>query len=213
MNPFETFREALDIDVRDRGYTSPETRMLLMALAANFRNPKVLELGTYTGKTAQALAWAGAEVHAVDREPDPVFAELTADLSRVDLIRMDVMEFLAGAQATYDVIFIDLDRTADIRNVCEVAKAVLEPAGIIVVHDVDLYDWWDTLLEVFVPTTWEGIRLPAWPTPGESHHLGVAVFRRREKPWAPARKSARRARKKSKREAGSGAGKPEPSAG
>ena len=111
----------------------------LEALVWAARPQLVLELGTYSGYSALAMAAALPEggrlvtLEIDDKHAD--FAERHIDASpyadRIELRRGPALETLAGLDGPYDLVFIDADKTG-YPDYYEAALAKLSPHGLIV---------------------------------------------------------------------------------
>jgi caffeoyl-CoA O-methyltransferase len=112
---------------------------LLATLVAALRPALVVEVGTYAGTSALAMAGAlppGARIVTLeidDRHAD--FAQRHIDASpyadRIELRRGPALESLAGLDGPFDLVFIDADKTG-YPDYYEAALAKLSPHGLIV---------------------------------------------------------------------------------
>ena len=113
----------------------------LLKLVRLFEPRRVLELGSYRGFVARALAEhmpEGADLVTVDIDPTHGEAyrdmELPVNLDRrVGAISASMFE---GDQGSYDFIFVDADHAyGSVKHDTEVALPLLKPTGVMVWHD------------------------------------------------------------------------------
>jgi caffeoyl-CoA O-methyltransferase len=142
--PWEAWMEALhDEAARELPYPSmlsgPVVGRFLQALVAVGQPRLVVEIGTYAGYSALAMAAALPEggrlvtLEIDDKHAD--FAQRHIDASpyadRIELRRGPALETLAGLDGPYDLVFIDADKTG-YPDYYEAALAKLSPHGLIV---------------------------------------------------------------------------------
>jgi caffeoyl-CoA O-methyltransferase len=126
--------------------SGPVVGRLLETLVFALRPRLVVEIGTYAGYSALAMAGAlppGGRL--VTLELDPVhadFAQRHVDASpyadRIEIVRGPALESLAALDGPYDIVFIDADKTG-YPAYYEAALAKLAPTGLIVA-DNTLHD-------------------------------------------------------------------------
>jgi caffeoyl-CoA O-methyltransferase len=145
--PFAAWMERLhEAAVAELPYPSmlsgPVVGRLLETLVFVARPQLVVEIGTYAGYSALAMAAAlppGGRV--VTLELDDVhadFAQRHVDASpyadRIEIVRGPALESLAQLDGPFDLVFIDADKTG-YPDYYEAALAKLAPAGLIVVDN------------------------------------------------------------------------------
>ena len=142
--PFEDWMEALhDEAARELPYPSmlsgPVVGRFLETLVAIMQPRLVVEIGTYAGYSALAMAAAlpsGGRVVTLEiDETHADFAQRHFDASpygdRIELLRGPALESLEQLDGPYDLVFIDADKTG-YPDYFEATLAKLSPDGLIV---------------------------------------------------------------------------------
>lgn len=150
-----------------RGWLTPQEGRALHRLA---RGRRVLEMGSYCGRSTICLAQSAREVVAVDTFQatglggQDTMTEMTANLDRyrvrhnVRVHRGRFAEVLPTLQARFDLIFIDGSHDADsVRQDIDLALPLLHPQGVLAFHDyADGETSWPDVREVV--DAWRGTR-------------------------------------------------------
>jgi caffeoyl-CoA O-methyltransferase len=145
--PFPAWMARLhDAAVAELPYPSmlggPVVGRLLETLVFALRPALVVEVGTYAGYSALALAAAlppGGRVVTLELDDDHAdFAQRHVDASpyadRVEIVRGPALRSLAALDGPFDLVFIDADKTG-YPDYYEAALAKLAPTGLIVVDN------------------------------------------------------------------------------
>jgi caffeoyl-CoA O-methyltransferase len=145
--PLEAWMERLHADaVAELRYPSmlsgPVVGRLLQTLVAAVQAQLVVEIGTYAGYSALAMAAAlppGGRLVTLEIDDDAAdFAQRHFDASpyadRIELRRGPALASLAQLEGPYDLVFIDADKTS-YPDYYEAALADLSPNGLIVVDN------------------------------------------------------------------------------
>jgi caffeoyl-CoA O-methyltransferase len=119
--------------------SGPVVGRLLETLVFALRPRLVVEIGTYAGYSALAMAGAlppGGRLVTLELEDAQAdFAQRHIDASpyadRIELVRGPALESLAALEGPYDLVFIDADKTG-YPDYYEAALAKLAPTGVIV---------------------------------------------------------------------------------
>jgi caffeoyl-CoA O-methyltransferase len=119
--------------------SGPVVAQLLATLVAATQARRVLEIGTYAGFSALAMAAAlPPDGKVITLELDDVhadFAQRHVDASphahRIQIVRGPALESLAALAGPFDLVFIDADKTG-YPAYYEAALAKLQPTGLIV---------------------------------------------------------------------------------
>jgi len=148
---FTSPEDALSQAVHQQTLSHPKQHMIsgrvqgkfLEFLSRLMKPRRVLEIGTFTGYSALALAKGLAEdgiVHTIDIRPEEAdIAEQNFNLlnakDKIILHRGDAREILAGLTETWDLVFIDADKTGYVEYYKMIFPA-LRQGGLIVADNV-----------------------------------------------------------------------------
>jgi len=120
------------------GGVTPDECCWLAGLVKNceggFR-PKVLEVGTCSGKSALVMSWFADEVVTLDIESCPVAKENWEKYKAGNIVQLKLPHTIPPGP--YDVLFIDGEHTkgAVIKDI-RLYYPLLEPGGLVMFHDV-----------------------------------------------------------------------------
>ena len=105
-------------------------------LVSMHRNPKVLEIGCFTGFSALVMADAGAVVTTLELDPElSSFAKLAIHKAgkSVDVITGDAHKTILTLKETYDIIFIDAEKEGYCEYLRQIkARKLLSKGGLII---------------------------------------------------------------------------------
>ena len=148
---FTSPEDALSQSVHQQTLSHPKQHMIsgrvqgkfLEFLSRLMKPRRVLEIGTFTGYSALALAKGLAEdgiVHTIEIRPEEAdIAEQNFNLlnakDKIILHRGDAREILAGLTETWDLVFIDADKTGYVEYYKMIFPA-LRQGGLIVADNV-----------------------------------------------------------------------------
>jgi len=148
---FTSPEDALSQAVHQQTLSHPKQHMIsgrvqgkfLEFLSRLMKPRRVLEIGTFTGYSALALAKGLAEdgiVHTIEIRPEEAdIAEQNFNLlnakDKIILHRGDAREILAGLTETWDLVFIDADKTGYVEYYKMIFPA-LRQGGLIVADNV-----------------------------------------------------------------------------
>jgi caffeoyl-CoA O-methyltransferase len=117
--------------------------MFLQMLVASTRAKRVLEIGMFTGFSAQMMAAAlpdDGELITCDVNPKAIeiaqsFFDRNPDGRKIRIMQGPALETMKSLSGTFDLIFIDADKP-NYTNYYEAALPLLAPNGLIVVDNV-----------------------------------------------------------------------------
>lgn len=130
---------------------APEVAQFLQLLLKLISAKRVLEIGTFTGYSALAMALVlpddgeliTCDLNAEWTKDAPTFWEQAGQQHKIKLRLAPALETLEalikeGYQQTFDFIFIDADKT-NYKNYYELALQLIHPKGLIVIDNVLWY--------------------------------------------------------------------------
>jgi len=130
------------------GSTEPWVVDVICAIVQAQKPSVIVETGTYLGLTTYRLIRATqtyaaektAQVYSVEFDPQratEALERLRATECNCTIIQGDAIQFLQGFVGHADLIFLDDDHTAShVREEIKLARKILRPGGILLLHDV-----------------------------------------------------------------------------
>jgi caffeoyl-CoA O-methyltransferase len=123
--------------------SGPLVGLLLQTLAASVRAKRILEVGMFTGFSAQMMAAAlpdDGELITCDRDEKAIavakkYFERSPDGHKIDVREGPALDTLRTLDGPFDLVFIDADKGNYI-NYYEAALPLLAPFGVIAVDNV-----------------------------------------------------------------------------
>lgn len=116
----------------------------LLSLLSHIQQPeKILEIGTYTGYSAICLAEGlreGGKLITIDinyelEDMVKEYIERSGNKGKIEMIVGDAMEIIPGLKETFDMVFIDADKSNYI-NYYNLVLPMIRPGGLIIADNV-----------------------------------------------------------------------------